>query len=208
MSLATEPPGEPGGEPPVRGIADDPLPSRARLSSWREVRIFEWISQVRSGRIHEEAAEMKAKLINTIRTQPRLITAVLLGALLWLVLPNGWRQATRVLIACDCSTGLYLVLALAKMVRSDIDKIRDRAALQDEGQLVILGLTTITALVSLGGIMVELTIAKTLTSHHLWQHIALAGMTVVLSWTFLHTMFAVHYAHEYYSPDEGGHPRD
>jgi uncharacterized membrane protein len=145
---------------------------------------------------------MRTKLANPIKAQPRLVTAILLGVLLWFVLPNGWRPWTRVLIAWDCSTGLYLMLALAMMARSNMERLRRRAALQDEGQLVILGLTTITALVSLGGIMLELATAKTLKNHDSWQHIALAGITVILSWTFLHTMFAVHYAHEYYSPDE------
>jgi uncharacterized membrane protein len=145
---------------------------------------------------------MRTKLVKQIKAQPRLVTAVLLGGLLCFVLPDGWRQATRLLVAWDCSTGLYLVLALAMMARSNIERIRVRADLQDEGQMVILGLTTITALVSLAGIMVELATAKTLKSQGVWQHIALAGITVFLSWTFLHTMFAVHYAHEYYAGPE------
>lgn len=145
---------------------------------------------------------MRTTLAKPIMAQPRLVIAVLLGCLLLFVLPEGWLAATRMLAAWDCSTGLYLVLALAMMARSDIDSIRDRAALQDEGQWVILGLTTITALVSLAGIMVELATAKTLKDHALWQHIALAGITVFLSWTFLHTIFAVHYAHEFYSVPE------
>ena len=147
---------------------------------------------------------MRTKLMQPIRAQRRLATAVVLGILLLLVLPDGWGQSTRVLIAWDCSTGLYLVLALAMMARSSIDRIRRRAAMQDEAQLVILGLTSITALVSLGGIMLELATAKKLGSHGPWPHIGLAVLTVFLSWSFLHTMFAVHYAHEYYIPDEDG----
>ena len=27
----------------------------------------------------------------------------------------------------------------------------------------------------------------------------LAGVTILLSWTFMHTIFALHYAHEYYA---------
>jgi uncharacterized membrane protein len=50
--------------------------------------------------------------------------------------------------------------------------------------------------------MVELALAKSLKVQGGWQHIALAGITVVLSWSFLHTMFAVHYAHEYYAGPE------
>jgi uncharacterized membrane protein len=142
---------------------------------------------------------MQTKFVKPIKAQPRLVTAVLFGGLLALILPDGWRHATRLLLAWDCSTGLYLVLALAMMARSNIDRIRFRAALQDETQMVILGLVTITALVSLVGIMVELGTAKTLKSQGVWRHIALAGITVFLSWTFLHTIFAVHYAHEYYA---------
>jgi uncharacterized membrane protein len=149
-----------------------------------------------------ENAGMKPRLVKQVKAQPRLITAVLLGGVLWLVLPGGWQGATRLLAAWDCSTGLYLVLALAMMARSDIDRIRFRAALQDEGQIVILLLTAVTALVSLAGIMVELAAAKALEGRGGWQHVMLAGMTVVLSWTFLHTMFAVHYAHEYYAGPE------
>ncbi len=144
---------------------------------------------------------MKANIATSIKAQPRLVSAILLGGLLCLVLPG--RASTRLLTAWDCSTGLYLVLALAMMARSDIDRIRVRAGLQDEGQMVILGLTTITALVSLAGVMAQLALAKTLKDQHGWPHVALAGMTVVLSWSFLHTIFAVHYAHEYYAVPEG-----
>ena len=103
---------------------------------------------------------MPIKLRMPATAQPRLVTAVLVGGLLCLVLPG--RGTSRLLAAWDCATGLYLLLALSMMARSDIDKIRRRAALQDEGQIVILGLTTITALVSLGGSMRELALARSL----------------------------------------------
>ena len=94
------------------------------------------------------------------------------------------------------------MMALVMMARSNFDRIRYRAALQDEEQLVILGLTIITALISFGGIVAEMAAAKTLKGHDEWQHVALAGLTVLLSWTFTHTMFAIHYAHEYYAGPE------
>ena len=50
----------------------------------------------------------------------------------------------------------------------------------------------------------DVALAKSLKDQGEWRHVALAASTVVLSWTFLHTIFAVHYAHEYYSgPDRG-----
>ena len=59
---------------------------------------------------------------------------------------------------------------------------------------MILGLTIVTALVSLAGVVAEMAKAKALEGRGEWQHIALAGLTVILSWTFTHTMFAIHYA--------------
>jgi uncharacterized membrane protein len=140
--------------------------------------------------------------VRFLKAQPRFFTAVLVGSLLWLLLPSHWRVSTRVLVAWDCATALYLVLALVMMARSNINRIRWRAALQDEGQLVILGLTTVTALVSLAGIMAEMAAAKALIGHHEWRHVGLAGLTVFLSWTFTHMMFAIHYAHEFYGGPE------
>jgi uncharacterized membrane protein len=122
----------------------------------------------------------------------------LAGGLLWLLLPHDWRPTTRLLVAWDCATGLYLMMALVMMARSNIDRIRCRAAFQDEGQLVILGLTSITALISLGGIVAEMATAKSLKGHDEWSHVALVGLTVLMSWTFTHTIFAIHYAHEYF----------
>jgi uncharacterized membrane protein len=154
-------------------------------------------------------ASRKGKLVvrtnpvKFLQAQPRFFTSVLLGALVWFFLPREWRASTRLLAAWDCATALYLVMAIVMMTRSNIDRIRYRAALQDEGQMVILGLTIVTALISLAGIVAEMAAAKTLNGPREWQHVALAGLTVLLSWTFTHTMFAIHYAHEYYAgPDD------
>jgi uncharacterized membrane protein len=40
-------------------------------------------------------------------------------------------------------------------------------------------------------------------------HLVLGGATTLLSWLMVHTLFAVHYAHGYYAPDEAhpGHVR-
>jgi uncharacterized membrane protein len=136
--------------------------------------------------------------------QPRFFTAALAGLLLWLLLPASWPHSTRLLASWDGATLLYLGMALAMMLPPDIDRMRHRAAQEDEGQLVILGLTVVTAIISLGGIGVEMAVAKRATAGGAWPHVALAGVTVLLSWTFTHTIFAIHYAHEYYDAEEGG----
>jgi len=80
--------------------------------------------------------------------------------------------------------------------------MQTRAIAQDEGAGMILALAIAAAAASLVTIGVELSLAK--GSHGLEGalRIALAFVTVVLSWTFVQTIFALHYAHEYYAPIE------
>ncbi|WP_165220564.1 DUF1345 domain-containing protein [Aquisphaera insulae] len=137
-----------------------------------------------------------------LKAQPRFFTAAAVGVVLWFLLPQGWRVSTRLLVAWDCASALYLVLATVMMARSGIDQIRHRAAMQDEGQIAILVLVAVSALVSLGGTMAEMAAAKSMSGRDGWQHVALASLTVLLSWAFAHAIFAIHYAHEYYAGPE------
>jgi uncharacterized membrane protein len=84
------------------------------------------------------------------------------------------------------------------MARSSQDKIRYRARLQDEGQLVILTLVILSAIACLASIVAELVVAKDLRGMLKIAHIGLAGLTIVTAWAFTHVMFALHYAHDYY----------
>ena len=120
--------------------------------------------------------------------------------LLALVAP--WRLATRLLVAWDIGVALYLVLVYEMMATSSIDRIRRRAAHEDEGQFAILVLTVAAALASLAAIVAELGGSARGDQHSV--HVALAAVTIVLSWAFIHTIFALHYAHECYDLAAGG----
>src|SRR5262249_7653668 len=102
---------------------------------------------------------MKANPVRLLKAQPRFFTAALVGVLLWILLPRHWWRPTRLLVAWDCATGLYLSLAAAMIYRSNTERIRTRAAAMDEGQLVILALTIVTAIISFGGIVAEMATA-------------------------------------------------
>jgi uncharacterized membrane protein len=111
-----------------------------------------------------------------------------------------WRGATRLLVAWDVFLMLYLVLAAHLMATSEVADMRERAAREDEGQVTILVLTVAAALASLGAIFAQLGGQTTRAP----THIALAAATILLSWTFIHTIFALHYAHEFYDADING----
>jgi uncharacterized membrane protein len=139
--------------------------------------------------------------VRVIRARPRLFASGLVGALVVAALPPTWRLATRLLVAWDVGVTLYLGLVCRLMARSHVGHIRLQARVEDEGRNAILVLSAAAALASLGAILVEL--GSSAGSARPPVHLALATLTIVLSWAFTHTIFALHYAHEFYSEDGG-----
>jgi uncharacterized membrane protein len=146
-------------------------------------------------------AKRPAWIIRVGMAHKRLLISVLLGFVVMLVVPAT--PITRMLIGWDVGVLIYLVAAAVVMTRcSSVSEMQNNAAAQDEGGFAILILSIAAAIASLGAIFAELsTIERTSPSYGLY--IALAIGTVMLSWAFTHTIFALHYAHAFY----GGHLR-
>jgi uncharacterized membrane protein len=136
------------------------------------------------------------RVARIVRARPRIFIATAAAIAVGVFLPADWRVATRSLVGWDLGIALYLILCFRLMMRSDANRIRRRAAYQDEERYVFLTLVVAAALASLGAILALLGGAEEAKRDPL--HLALAALTVLLSWAFTHTMFALHYAHEYY----------
>jgi uncharacterized membrane protein len=141
--------------------------------------------------------------IRLVRLHLNLLIAALIG-LGVVVLPFQAPGPTRFLYGWNVGVALYLALTHTMMLRADEARIRKRAAEQDEGAPVILGLTIIATLASLVAIVVELGGGKSASHASDFGHALLAMATIVLSWSFVHTIFALHYAHEYYGERRDG----
>jgi len=139
-------------------------------------------------------------ILRQIRMRPRLLTSFAFGILTLLVLSPIFvdQRVTRALIAWNAGTALYIVLIVVMMVRSSYEGMQRRAEREDEGQYVVLGLVVLTVIASLAAIAGELAVAKDLGGSAKAAHIALAAVTVVSSWAFMHLTFALHYAHVFY----------
>jgi len=138
--------------------------------------------------------------IRIVRARPRLFVSAVIGLVVIALCPSDWRIATRMLVGWDIGLTLYLGLLLRMMSVAEVRHIRLRAKLQDEGQIAVLTLTAIAALASLGAIVALLGMSE--AGNREPTHLLLAIVTIFLSWTFTHSMFALHYAHEFY--DENG----
>jgi len=148
---------------------------------------------------------MFREVIAAFTTRPRLTGAIAFGVLVWLaltVVPNDLRWSTRAVLAWDAACYSFIIAALLMMADCDSSKMKARAASQDEGQHVVLGLAIVAAVASIAAIAAELTLAK--DEHGLLKTIRVvaAFLTVGASWFFVQLVFALHYAHEFYGQDD------
>jgi uncharacterized membrane protein len=144
-----------------------------------------------------------ARPFRQLRAHPRLVIAVAIAVACYFLLPGQLEWAMRMLIAFDVGAVIFIVAIWFMMARATQADMRWRAALEDEGRNVILALAATAAVAILLAIVFELHGSKDLPPLQQGPHVALAAATIFLSWVFMNTMFAVHYAHEYYGEGEG-----
>jgi uncharacterized membrane protein len=139
------------------------------------------------------------RALRIIYGRPRTFIALAAGVLSLLVMPEAWRLATRLLVAWDVFAILYLAFAYATVFSFNADHVRRQAKLQDDGRFIILAMTGIGAFASLAAIILELGVTPRQT-----PQLILAVATIVLTWSAIHTTFALHYAHDYYRGAKAG----
>ncbi|HXI99751.1 MAG TPA: DUF1345 domain-containing protein [Micropepsaceae bacterium] len=126
----------------------------------------------------------------------RLIFSILTGAGAALLV-QGTDVATRGLIGWDICVLVLLAGIWRMMATTTLAELRRKAAQQDETAPVILGLMVTAVVASLGGILAEMSHARS-GDGRTDLFIALVLGTLVLSWVCMHVLFAIHYAHRYY----------
>jgi uncharacterized membrane protein len=131
--------------------------------------------------------------LRVIVSRPRTFIALGIALVVFFLLPDSRRLVTRALVGWDIFAGLYLVLAYIMMYRCDHEHIKASAVLQDDGRFLMLLVTQLGALASIAAIVFELGVTNRSV-----PGMTLAVITIALSWTAVHTIFALHYAHDYY----------
>jgi uncharacterized membrane protein len=142
------------------------------------------------------------RILQPFASRPHLLAGALVGVAIYL-LARPWvaPDVTRALIGWDVGALIFLILTLIGMVDVNHDRMKRRAIEHDEGRHFILLLATVAAVASVAAIVAELGGAK---GHPL--RLALAAGTIITSWLFVQIVFAVHYAHVYYTAEETNGP--
>ncbi len=146
-------------------------------------------------------------VLGVVASRPRLSTAALIGVAMLGGVRLFWPQAS-VSTAFIAGWNAFCLAFLAAMTpavwRRAPDEIRARAAREDEGRGLILGLVLVASAASLVAMAAELSLAR---QTHGWRqaiHVGAAFWTVAASWLTVQAIFALHYAHEYYTAAGGG----
>lgn len=141
--------------------------------------------------------------VRLVFAHKRLFVSIVIGLLVfWLLQRKDGLPVPPGFFAWDIGVTCFLVSVYWMVSHSDADLIRCQSAKQDEGRNVVLvgaiGAVIISVAVILVWLSGEMSAGKT-PAHDL----VLVFLTIPLSWVFIHTIFMLHYAHEYYAEHRG-----
>ncbi len=137
--------------------------------------------------------------ISAARRRPRIFVCAALAVLVYFLIPSSIREATRALIAWNVGAWAFIVIIFIMMAQRPEGSIRLHAAQEDERPGALLLIAIIAALAALAAIVWELGPVKEMAGAVKAGHLVLVGATILSAWTFIHLMFALHYAGHYYA---------
>lgn len=125
----------------------------------------------------------------------------------WIALPlavaaglllHGDTFLTRFIDAWDVYAAILLALAWISILTGDPAHAHRNARLQDSGRAVIFGFVLIGVCISVMAVILTLHAQKDAEAAHRNLQLGQTLFTVLASWTLVHTLFALHYAHVFY----------
>ena len=132
--------------------------------------------------------------------RPRLTSGVLISlavyAMLLIFTALPWR--IRFISAWDIGVSFVLVALFVGLRKSSAETIKRRALRQDTGKWTVLILSLVAATASLVVIASEMPLVKNASGFEQTLRVIFVVFTIILSWAFMHTIFALHYAHDFY----------
>jgi uncharacterized membrane protein len=130
----------------------------------------------------------------------RLIACAVAGGVAGVAWPGLDSILERALFGWNVFVWLYLIVVAIILLRADHGHIKRVALAQAESAATVLAIVVSAAVISLIAVVFELITAKAAGPHDMARHLVFGAVTVLGSWLFLPTLFALTYASEYYTP--------
>jgi uncharacterized membrane protein len=142
---------------------------------------------------------VKKRESSAISRHWRLMAAGAGGVLGWLAARHlNAPVSSHILIGWDVGALVYVVTTWRLFLTADEAEVRRRAAAEDEKPPGILLLVLAAILSSLVAVVVAMLNARSAGPDIKTITAACAGVTLVLSWVVLHSVFTLHYAHRHF----------
>jgi uncharacterized membrane protein len=138
-------------------------------------------------------------LFHRVHGRRRLYGSVAIGFVVALLAMTGLPVTASLLIGWDVAAVLYLGTSWTVLATSTAEEARRWAADEDENPYVLLLLVVAIILASVTGIVLMLIGAGEYEGVSRVLAAVLTFVTMLLSWTMLHTIFVLHYAHLYFN---------
>ncbi|WP_232793242.1 DUF1345 domain-containing protein [Caulobacter hibisci] len=107
------------------------------------------------------------------------------------------------MIGWDVGAAIYGVLLWRLFLTADEAKLRAKAAAEDEGRSIMLLIVLAAIAASLAAVVAAMIGARSATASVKDLTAACAGVTLLLSWIVLHSVFVLHYAHRHFGEGAG-----
>ncbi len=146
----------------------------------------------------QKSAPHRRKVWGPIRyahARPRLLVGAAVAVVAAAALEfSGIPRSLPLLLGFDLGAVVYFVLLLRIFVGASPATMRRQAKQQDTGRWTTLLSGVVLSAVVLGAVTTELNSSDKGGA----LAIAVAATTIILAWTFMNTLFSLHYAHGYY----------
>jgi uncharacterized membrane protein len=129
----------------------------------------------------------------------RLFIAIAIGAASLWVLPHRMTPRETAIAAWDIGGVTYLLLITLLFLRSPSTRMEANARAQEAGEWTLFFLVLAGATASFAAILGEFGSMKDATGDAKAEKVAAVALTLAISWLLTQAIFALRYAHEYYS---------
>ncbi len=136
-------------------------------------------------------------------THHRAAISAAIAVVVCLLVPWSWHWPTRAVITWIAFGTSALAMMWYVIVSADPSEVARTACLQDSSRTAIFAFVVVAAITSVFAVAVELGSAKGLDRTHLSGHVIFSILTIFTSWTLVHSVYTLRYAHIFYGSEEG-----
>jgi len=129
----------------------------------------------------------------------RLFISFAVGACSLYAMPASWLPHDRGIAAWDIGAAVFLVLCVFLFRDGTPSRMQSNAAAQQEGEWSLFWLVVAGVSASFSAIIGEFSTMKGAPEAVRGQKVAIVAATLALSWMLTHAVFALRYAHEFYT---------